>query len=163
MRWLFAAVLLGGCTLYEYNAGDDSPPGTPDGGTTTGGPIGRLFFVERSLGSSPSTMCPPFSQQDLSHNVDVVATSSVRVDGMPASSVTVRNTPAREGQDGPNVLFTINETWDSPDGLAMPALHYTMFVDQSQFTGSANAVFGFNSPDGPTTCSYNWTFSGFSD
>jgi hypothetical protein len=84
----------------------------------------------------------------------------VRVDGTLASGVAVRNAASTEGSDPPNVLFTVTETWESASGFANPAIHYTMFVDRIDFSGSATTAFVFNSTDGPTSCNYSWTFRG---
>jgi hypothetical protein len=160
LRLVLAALLLGGCTLYEYKPDEDGPGPGPDGGGGGGGPIGRFFFVDRqSTASDP--LCPAFSSRDQSHTVDVDGPGMVRVDGTFATNTTVRSQPAREGIDAPNVIFTIDEVWSAPEGDAFPNINYQMFVDEFLFTGKASTAFQFESPPtGLVTCDYSWSFEG---
>jgi hypothetical protein len=160
---LALAVLLGGCTLYEYQADDDTDPTFPDAGGKGRGPVGRTFFVDRVLSTSDNPDCPVFSQEALSHNVNVASTSTVLVDSMPATGVLVRATPATDGADPPNVTFTVREQWSSSEGPASPSVQYQMFVADDRFTGTATTFFQFSSPPtGTLGCGFSWTFEGFS-
>ncbi|MEO8703825.1 MAG: hypothetical protein ABI867_27490 [Kofleriaceae bacterium] len=156
------ALLLGGCTLYEYNADDDvNPPGVDGGGS---GPVGRSFFVSRISDGPRSPGCPLFSEESLSHNVQVNSLTSVVIDkSMSATNIQVRTGPARENIDPPNLVFTVNEFWEASEGTANPQITYRLFVASDQFTGTIDTFFQFSSPPtGTVSCNYTWTTSGFS-
>lgn len=148
MRLALVALLLGGCTVYETNGGDDDvgPPGS--------GPIGRQFFVERvRVSESP---CPPFMETDAPHTV-VVEQSSVFVDDLPAGGAAIRGGPAREeAGDLPNLAFAVFESWTSNEGFASPQVQYEMWVDGALVTGKASTAFQHQGPAGPVTCTYGW-------
>ena len=152
---LLIVCLLAGCTLYENKAGDDMPGDDGSGsGSGSGGPVGQSFLLQRVPSDSGSPACPDFNEENRSHSI-VVESSQVRVDGFGASAV-IRNTPAREPGDAPNVTFNVIEQWNSIDGPAAPEVAYQLWVDGSLLTGTATTGFTFNSTDGLISCAYFW-------
>jgi len=154
MRFLIIVALLAGCTLYESKAsgGDDGS------GSGSGGPVGRSFFLDRTP-TSPAG-CPFFSEENQPHDIAIEPTQ-VRIDGSNlAASPSVRNTPAREPVDAPNVTFKVFEQWNSAEGPAAPSVDYQLWVDGTFISGKASSTFTFNSIElGPTSCSYTWQVS----
>lgn len=157
LRVALLLVLATGCTLYERkggSGGDDDGPGGSGSGGGGGGPVGRTFFVERT--TSSSSPCPIFDGETLAHQVSVNDLFDVNVDGRLAIDVSVRDQPAFEANgEPPNVVFTIDEQWSSPNGPAFPFIRYEMWVDTSFATGKASTEFPFES----TSCSYTWVLN----
>ncbi|MBS1119602.1 MAG: hypothetical protein H6Q90_1830 [Deltaproteobacteria bacterium] len=155
MRLFLIAIgtLAAGCTLSSsHGPTDDGSGGGGGGGGGSGGPVGRSFTAGRT--TTATSPCPVFDEQNSSHTLDIEATD-VFVDGTLADGVTVSNVPANQNTTAPNVTFSFNETWNSVEGFGFPQVHYTLWVDATSATGTAETSFAFDGTTA-TSCSVNW-------
>ncbi len=157
MKLLLLAIgtLTAACTLSSNHSGDDVSTGGGGGGGS-GAVLGRQFVIRRF--ETSTGQCPSFSESTFSHGVEIRATTTVLVDSVFATNVTVTNTPADENiGDPPNVMFTADEDWSSVG--ARPRISYTLWVNATDASGNATTTFSF--PDSPTgNCSFQWDVMG---
>ena len=156
MRIVLIGILLASCTIYESGGsggGDDEPgPGSGGGGGT---PVGRSFVLDRGIiGGEPCA----FVEESGPVSLEILTTTAINFSMGAASSITVRNTPAREGTDAPNVVFKASERW-SGNGFANPTVNYQIWVDATLVTGRADTSFQHVLDGTMRTCSYNWVLS----
>jgi hypothetical protein len=122
------------------------------------GPIGEDFAVSRTPVSA--TPCPKFAQVAQVHTISVRA-DGVLVDGLSATEPRVVPTDADpKNGDTPNVVFTTREAWTSPDGVAAPVISYRLWTHDDALTGTASAMFPFDTTTSATDCTFAWTVEG---
>lgn len=142
MKFVGLVLVLAGCGVGE-----------------TEGPIGDEFAVTRTRVAA--TPCPAFAQEQLQHTIFVEANDALLVDGHPAgeSRIVPADADPKNG-DTPNIVFTTREQWTSAQGNATPVVSYRLWTHDKTLTGTASAMFPFDTTTTATDCTFAWSVDG---
>ena len=123
------------------------------------GPIGDEFAVTRTRVTA--TPCPTFEQEQMAHEIYVEANDALLVDGHPAaeSRIVAQDADPKNG-DTPNIVFTTREQWSSMQGNATPVVSYRLWTHGETLTGTASAMFPFDTTTTATDCTFAWSVDG---
>jgi hypothetical protein len=123
------------------------------------GPIGDEFTITRTRVTA--TPCPVFAQEQLAHTIYVEAHDALLVDGHPAaeSRIVAQDADPKNG-DTPNIVFSTREQWTSPQGNATPVVSYRLWTHGEALSGTASAMFPFDTTTTATDCTFAWSVDG---